>query len=303
MAGSRGVGCRNCITKGCALYYVIARTRPRCSHATFSLCATYIFTHSLTHTNAIPPPPHLATHLTLTRSLNSQRIPIISLEKTTCVSVFGTTGASPPPCLCPPSAACPATAASRTSASAPSSISASSKPPPPPAAPAENGPQSPPPGLGSSRTRTRTRTREAEEGSEASRPRALPSLRDMTTAPPSSLTLTVCAVPAASPAYRTVISIGGGPPPSVAAISPTAVHRPSRSLPSQLHPLFLPPAPVPPASTPLVAVLPHPLPGKSRVPPLLHNTRITEFATTLCGYASTVVRLLPIPLSAIRSMG
>ena len=143
----------------------------------------------------------------------------------------------PPPCLCLPSAACPATATSRTSASAPSP----SKPPPPVLS--GKGLQCPP-SLG-----PRTRTR--EEGSGASRPCALPSLRDMTTAPPPSLTLTVFAVPAASPASLIVISIDGEPLPLAAATSPTAVHRPSHSLPSQLHLLFLPPVPVPP----------HPLPS------------------------------------------
>ena len=94
-----------------------------------------------------------------------------------------------------------------------------------------------------------------------SRPRVLPSLRDMTTAPQSSLTLMVFAVPAASPASLIVILIDGEPLRLAAATSLTAVHRLSHSRPSQLHPLFLPPAPVPRASMPLVGVPSYPRQG------------------------------------------
>ena len=86
------------------------------------------------------------------------------------------------------------------------------------------------------------------------------------TAPPSSLTLTltVYAIPVARPAALIVILIDGEPLPLAAVTSPTAVHRPSNSRPSRLHPSVFSSAPIPPASMPLVGVPPHPLPGSLR---------------------------------------
>jgi hypothetical protein len=119
---------------------------------------------------------------------------------------FGCVATRPGPKKCPflPSAVCRATAASRISA--PSSISGYSKNHPPVVALVatvyrQSGPQSPSPSLRiGDRVRPATPTR---EGSGALRPRARPSLLDMTATAPSSLTLGV--VPGASPASLIVI--------------------------------------------------------------------------------------------------
>jgi hypothetical protein len=138
------------------------------------------------------------------------------------------------------------------SSSTPSSILASSKPPLPTLTPSPRRPKN---------TYTRGRKRSVT-------PTRTPfsSRYDDRAAVVSSLTLTVFAVPAASLAYLIVILIDGEPLPSAEATSPTAVRRPSHSLPSHFHPLFLPPAPVLPASMHPDAVPPHPLPKTSKGP-------------------------------------